>query len=181
MEKTLSRDEMLAIMERRDSSFDNRFLVGVRTMKIFCLVSCKAKLPLHKNVVFFTGQTEAENAGYRACRRCKPDRPPGTAPAWLDVGIQYLLANLDRRVSDVELAKYLGVDASTVRRHFKAKMDRTPAAFHRDLRLENAARRLLRQTPVLQVSEETGFESLSGFATAFQRKFGVTPGKYADA
>lgn len=181
MEKTLSRDEMLAIMERRDSSFDSRFLVGVRTMKIFCLVSCKAKLPLHKNVVFFTNRAEAESAGYHACRRCKPDGAPDAAPAWLDVCVRYLMANLDRRVSDAELAKYIGVDASTVRRHFKARMDRTPTAFHRDLRLENAAKRLRSQTPVLQVSEETGFESLSGFATAFQRKFGVTPGRYADA
>ena len=49
-----SRVEMLETMKNRDSRYDGVFFVGVRTMKIYCLPSCKAKLPLHKNVVFFS-------------------------------------------------------------------------------------------------------------------------------
>lgn len=60
-----SRVEMLETMKNRDSRYDGVFFVGVRTMKIYCLPSCKAKLPLHKNVVFFLREEEALASNYR--------------------------------------------------------------------------------------------------------------------
>jgi AraC-like DNA-binding protein len=94
--------------------------------------------------------------------------------------VRHLHATTDRRVSEWELADLAGVDAGTLRRHFRRKFQRTPLAYHRDLRLEKAAAMLLRRDPVL-LSEEIGFESLSGFVEAFRRRYGVSPGKYADA
>lgn len=168
-------------MENRDSSFDGRFFVGVKTMKIYCLVSCKAKLPLHKNVEFFATISKAESAGYRACKRCNPDVYPSMSPVWFDECIRYLTTNIDRRVLEAELAVNVGVDVSTVRRHFKRTLNQTPANFHRHIRLKKAAQRLLEKAPVLQVSEESGYESLSGFVTAFRKKYGVSPGNYGNA
>jgi AraC family transcriptional regulator of adaptative response/methylated-DNA-[protein]-cysteine methyltransferase len=181
MTRQPSRDEMLAIMARRDAAHDGAFLVGVRTQRIYCLVSCRAKLPLPGNVVFFASREQAEAAGYRPCRRCRPDRHPDPAPAWVERCVRHLHANTDRRVSDWELADLARVDVGTLRRHFRLKVGRTPVAYHRDVRLERAAAMLLRRCPVLQTSEEVGFESLSGFVDAFRRRYGITPAKYADA
>jgi methylphosphotriester-DNA--protein-cysteine methyltransferase len=180
MTRQPNRDEMLAIMARRDASYDGAFLVGVRTQRIYCLVSCRAKLPLARNVVFFASRAEAEAAGYRPCRRCRPDRSD-PAPGWIGPCLRHLEANTDRRVSEWELAELARVDVGTLRRHFRRKFGRTPVAYHRDVRLERAAVMLLNRCPVLRASEEAGFESLSGFVEAFRRRYGVSPAKYADA
>ena len=95
--------------------------------------------------------------------------------------MRYLHANTDRRVSEWELADVARVDAGTLRRHFRARFDRTPTAYHRDVRLEKAAVMLLNRGLVLRTSEEAGFESLSGFVEAFRKRYGVSPGKYAGA
>jgi len=81
MSTKLSRTEMLESMKARDASCDGLFFVGVKTMKIYCLPSCKAKLPLEKNVVFFFEQALALASDYRPCLRCKPNLFPNSEPA----------------------------------------------------------------------------------------------------
>ncbi len=164
-----SRAEMLETMKNRDSRYDGVFFVGVRTMKIYCLPSCKAKLPLHKNVVFFLREEEALASNYRPCRRCKPDLFPDSRPLWINRCLQFLHENTDKKVSDSELAELVGVEVSTLRRNFVAAFEKTPAGYHREVRLRKAASSLSRRMPVLQVAVEIGFESLSGFSDAFRK------------
>ena len=57
---------------RRDPAYDGLFFVAVKTTKIFCRPTCRVKQPLTKNVRFYATVAEAEQAGYRACLRCKP-------------------------------------------------------------------------------------------------------------
>jgi AraC family transcriptional regulator of adaptative response/methylated-DNA-[protein]-cysteine methyltransferase len=59
--------------ERRDRAFDGQFVVAVRTTAIYCKPSCPARRPRRENVEFFLAGGAAQAAGYRACRRCKPD------------------------------------------------------------------------------------------------------------
>lgn len=174
-----SRAEMLEAMTGRDSRYDGQFFVGVKTMKTYCLPSCKVKLPLLKNVVFFLDEETALASNYRPCRQCKPDLFPGKRPRWMDDCLKFLRENTHKRVSDAELAEMAGVEVSTLRRSFKLALEMTPANRHRQMRLERAASLLSGDMPVLQVSEEIGFESLSGFIDAFRMKFGLSPGKYA--
>ena len=82
--KNLSYEEMVNARIRRDASYDGHFYVGVQTMKIFCLPSCKARMSLVKNMVFFLTREEAIVAGYRSCKRCKPDLFPNMVPDWLN-------------------------------------------------------------------------------------------------
>ena len=56
-----------------DERFDRVFLYGVTTTHVFCRPSCKSKTPLRKHVVFFSSAGEAETAGFRPCKRCRPD------------------------------------------------------------------------------------------------------------
>lgn len=67
------------------------------------------------------------------------------------------------------LAELVGVEVSTLRRNFVAAFEKTPAGYHREVRLRKAASSLSRRMPVLQVAVEIGFESLSGFSDAFRK------------
>jgi methylphosphotriester-DNA--protein-cysteine methyltransferase len=175
----LSRSQMFDAMKRRDTRYDGVFFVGVKTTKIYCLPSCKAKLPLQKNVVFFLDEKAAATCDYRSCMRCKPDLFPDAGPLWMAECLKFLHENTNKRVLDSDLAEMAGVEVSTLRRSFRAALHKTPASYHREMRLERAAISLAGSKPVLQVSEEIGFESLSGFVDAFRKKFGVSPGSYA--
>lgn len=175
----LSRDDMLEAMKRGNRRYDGVFFVGVKTTKMYCLPSCKAKLPLPENVVFFFHEEAALSCHYRPCKRCKPDLYPNVSPLWIDDCVSFLRENANRRVRDSELTEIAAVEVSTLRRAFTVALGMTPVAYHRGLRLEQAAGSLRRNNPVVQVSEEIGFESLSGFVDAFRRKFSVSPGRYA--
>ena len=78
-----SKTEMERARLSRDASYDGVFLVGVRTMRIFCRPSCPAKQPLPENVVYFASVRQAIEAGYRPCKRCRPERLNGHTPAWV--------------------------------------------------------------------------------------------------
>ncbi|HJQ41733.1 MAG TPA: Ada metal-binding domain-containing protein, partial [Jatrophihabitantaceae bacterium] len=65
----------------RDARFDGWFFTAVRTTGIYCRPSCPAITPLRRNVTFFPSAAAAQGAGYRACKRCRPDASPGS-PEW---------------------------------------------------------------------------------------------------
>ena len=59
--------------ERKDGRYDGQFYIAVRTTGIYCLPSCKARTPLRKNIELLDTAEACRAAGYRACKRCKPD------------------------------------------------------------------------------------------------------------
>src|SRR5207302_2802584 len=65
----------------RDRRFDGRFFVGVKTTGVYCRPICPARHPHFRNVSFFKTAASAEEAGFRPCRRCRPETAPGS-PAW---------------------------------------------------------------------------------------------------
>ena len=67
--------------ESRDQRFDGRFYTAVKTTGIFCRPSCPARTPKRTNVEFYPSAAAAQRAGFRACRRCRPDASPGS-PEW---------------------------------------------------------------------------------------------------
>ena len=69
----MTQEEKTRIMLDKDSTFDGQFFVAVKTTGIVCLPSCPAK-PMPKNVEFYDSLDDALSAGYRPCKRCKPDQ-----------------------------------------------------------------------------------------------------------
>ena len=67
-------DERWAAVQARDPAADGRFYYSVRTTGVYCRPSCGARTPRPENVEFHATREDAERAGFRACRRCKPDR-----------------------------------------------------------------------------------------------------------
>ena len=175
--RTLLLDEMISAMQTDDASYDGRFFVCVKTTRIYCLPSCTAKDPLMKNVIFLATKEEAVAAGFRGCRRCRSEDFPHRTPSWLVETIAYMKHRVGTKIHERDLVVRSGVDISTIRRYFKSRMNTTPLAYHRKLRLERARTMLESGSDYLTVAYACGFESASGFRDAFVRQFGVTPGR----
>jgi AraC family transcriptional regulator of adaptative response/methylated-DNA-[protein]-cysteine methyltransferase len=70
---SLSEDDALAAFEARDRAMDGRFVVAVKTTRIYCKPSCPARRPRRENIELLADGAAARSAGYRPCLRCKPD------------------------------------------------------------------------------------------------------------
>src|SRR4051812_18046440 len=77
----LDKEEAWRAVERRDPRFDGRFVYAVESTRIYCRPSCPSRRPTRSRVAFYTAPMAAEEAGYRACRRCRPREAAGTPAA----------------------------------------------------------------------------------------------------
>jgi AraC family transcriptional regulator of adaptative response/methylated-DNA-[protein]-cysteine methyltransferase len=171
LKTVLSAEEMAAAWERRDPEFDGLFVFGVKTTGIFCRPSCPSQ-PRRKNVVFFGNIGEAVAAGYRPCKRCQPELANGRPPEW----IAPLLERADgERISAAGL-RQLGIAPERARRWFQRNYGMTFAAWQRGLRLSRAFTEIRRGNALDDVILGNGFESHSGFRSAFAKTFGAAPG-----
>lgn len=157
----------------KDRSFDGIFFAGVTTTGIFCRPGCPAKAPLAAHIRIFRDAAAAAAAGFRPCRRCRP-ADAYDEPEW----VRRLLAAIERdpaaRITDADLSA-LGLDPSTVRRHFQKRYGRTFHAYARAKRLDRARTLIRGGQSVLRVQASSDFSSASGFADAFVRLFGRSP------
>ena len=169
-----SFEEMYAIGKNCDESYNGKFFVAVKTTKIFCIPSCKAKFPLPENLEFFETKDEALQAGYRGCKRCYSDNWPFNDPNWLGEVVTYLKKHSNRKVDLEELTALAKVDQTTLRRYFKKKYQQSLMDYHRSLRLEQAEI-LLKEKTISEVAQLCGFSTVKGFTLAYRKKYGKKP------
>src|SRR3954466_10504938 len=97
-------------VQQRDRAFDGRFVYAVSSTRIFCRPSCASRRPTRARVEFFGTATDAERAGYRACKRC---RPTSAAARNIDRAVaeasKYLTAHVHERVTLATLAHHVGI------------------------------------------------------------------------
>ena len=174
---------MLALTDIRWAAVRDRqptdFLYAVRTTGIVCRTTCGARTPNRENVALFGTLAEAEGAGFRACRRCRPDREEASAVdrarAWLDAR---LAENPEARVPLAELAAHVGWSVGHLQRRFTAQVGLSPAAYA-DARRVEAARAALRDgATVLEATFEGGFGSGAALYDRAADVFGMTPGAW---
>lgn len=121
-----------AAVSTRDPAADGAFVYCVKTTKIFCRPTCKARLARRSNVEFFVAATEAERAGYRACKRCRPELAQFTPQA---DKIEEVCAMLRRRPKDAPLpqlermARCAGLTKHHFHRLFKRETGLTPRQY----------------------------------------------------
>ncbi len=165
----------------RDARFDGWLFTGVRTTGIYCRPSCPAMTPKRENVAFFPSAAAAQQAGFRACKRCRPDASPGS-PAW-DARAD-IVARAMRLISDgvvdragvVGLAARLGYSVRQLERLLVSEVGAGPLALARAQRAQQA--RVLIETtdlPFAGVAFAAGFASIRQFNDTVLRVFGVTP------
>jgi len=160
----------------RDSQFDGVFYTAVRTTGIFCRPSCPARKPKSDHLEYFPTVRDALFAGYRPCKRCRPLDPAGAPPAWLESLLRRIDEDPTRRWHDSDL-RQLGLNPLRVRRWFQSNHAMTFHAYQRARRLGMALGRIRNGGDLTDSAYEHGFESFSGFRDAFQKLFGVTPGR----
>ncbi|MBX3024253.1 helix-turn-helix domain-containing protein [bacterium] len=168
-------------LRARDRRFDGRFFVGVRTTGVYCRPICPAPTPLRANIELYACAAAAEAAGFRPCKRCRPETSPGT-PAWL--GSSAAVSRALRLIRDgaldgggvAALAARLGVGERQLRRLFDQHLGASPAAVARAQRLQ-AARAMIDQTslPMIDIATAAGFQSVRQFNHAVRQRFGAAP------
>ncbi len=177
----IDRESCLAAFLGRDRRFAGRFYAGVTTTGVYCRPGCPAPLPKPSNVRFYPCAAAAEEAGFRACRRCRPETAPGT-PAWAGTSatVARALRQIEAGVVDHAplgaLAARLGVGERHLRRLFAEHLGASPVAVAKTRRL-HFARRLLDETSLRMsdVALAAGFSSVRRFNEAMRAAFGAPP------
>jgi AraC family transcriptional regulator of adaptative response / DNA-3-methyladenine glycosylase II len=166
----------------RDSRFDGRFVTAVTSTGIYCRPSCPAQTPKRENVRFYPGATAAVAAGFRACRRCRPEAAPGSRDWDLraDLAARALRAIAAGAVDDERgvpaLARSLHVSERHLHRVLVAEVGAGPLALARTRRAQTA-RLLLDATdlPMSQIAFAAGFSSVRQFNDTIREHFGASP------
>ena len=163
-------------VQHRDRSFDGRFVYAVHSTRIFCRPSCSSRRPTRSKVEFFSSPLEAERAGYRACKRC---RPTIAASSKMDQAIaracEYLTSHADEPMTLVALAREVGVSAFHLQRAFKRALGISPREYRDAERRRRLAERLRRGDTVSRATYEAGFGSSSRVYEHVSRSMGMTP------
>ena len=139
----------------RDASADGQFFYAVKSTKIYCKPSCASRRPARKQVSFFPTASAAEEAGYRACKRCEPDRvaPKADPQAGAIAAVtDYLTSHADERTKLADVAKATGVGRLTILRGFKRVLGVSPGEFAKAQRLAKFKEKV--RTPKVSKSAE---------------------------
>ncbi|WP_018352696.1 AlkA N-terminal domain-containing protein [Longispora albida] len=180
------RQRCVRAVHSRDARFDGWFFTAVLTTRIYCRPSCPVPPPKVENMVFYPSAAAAQQAGYRACKRCRPDASPGS-PRWNERAD--LVARAMRLISDgvvdregvPGLAARLGYSIRQVERQLGAELGAGPLALARAQRAQTA--RLLIETTALPMGEvafAAGFGSIRTFNETVKEVFALSPTELRD-
>ena len=171
-------------VDTRDPSFDGVFFVAITSTRIYCRPTCPSRPARHENRRFFHARADAEQSGYRACRRCRPEMAPGQTP--LEV-VPRLARKAAEQISAGALngrsVKALAVELGMSERHVRRALDREIGASPVDLataqRLVTATEMLAgTTTSVTQIAYVSGFQSLRRFNVVFRERFQMSPSEW---
>jgi AraC family transcriptional regulator of adaptative response / DNA-3-methyladenine glycosylase II len=169
------------VLELGDPRFDGWVFCGVKTTGIYCRPSCPARTPIRENVRFFPTAAAAQSAGFRACKRCRPDATPGS-PDWdlradlVGRAMRLIADGVVDREGVGGLAGRLGYTERHVHRQLVAVVGAGPLALARAQRAQTA--RILLETTttaITGVAFAAGFQSVRQFNATVQEVFAMTP------
>lgn len=169
-----------------DARFDGRFFVGVSSTGIYCRPVCPARTPKAANCTFYPSAAAAEQAGFRPCLRCRPERAPASTSASVDasarlarIAAHHIDGSFLEEHSLDDLARRLGIGERHLRRIFADEYGVAPVQYAQTQKLL-LARRLLRDSalPVTDIAYAAGFGSTRRLHTLFQKHYGVAPGAW---
>src|SRR5450756_2114566 len=165
----------------KEARFDGVFFTAVRTTGIYCRPSCPAMTPKRANVTFYSTAAAAQQAGFRACKRCRPDASPGS-PEWnvrsdlAGRAVRLIADGIVDRVGVPALADRLGYSPRQVGRVLTAELGAGPLALARAQRARTA--RVLVETTVLPMTEiafAAGFASIRQFNATMLEVYDIPP------
>jgi AraC family transcriptional regulator of adaptative response/methylated-DNA-[protein]-cysteine methyltransferase len=171
----LSDTQCWNAIQARDPHFDGRFFFGVVTTGVYCRPSCPSRHPLRRNVRFFERTADAEQAGLRACLRCRPLSAPAAPMQDL---CRYIEQHCDERLDLATLAVRAGLSRFHLQRTFKAAIGLSPKQYLEAHRLGKLKKELRQGKDVTEAVYEAGFGSSSRVYERANTRLGMTPGQY---
>lgn len=176
---TIENDCRWAKIQARDSSADGTFYYSVSTTGVYCKPSCGARQPRPEHVVFYDSRAEAELAGFRACKRCKPGQPDLVqSHAMLIAESCRLIENSDENLSLEILAEKAGLSTYHFHRIFKATTGLTPKAYSAAQRAKKVRDALAKDSSVTEAIYAAGYNANSRFYEQSTQVLGMTPTNY---
>ena len=170
------RDPRWKALVARDARADGRFYYSVETTGVYCRPSCAARRPNAENVRFHRTAADAERAGFRPCKRCKPDRRTIDAPHAATIArICRLIEHARETPSLAALAREAGLSPYHFHRVFKAATGVTPRAYAAANRTKRVRDALTRSKTVTEAIYGSGFNSGGRFYAASDQMLGMTP------
>jgi AraC family transcriptional regulator, regulatory protein of adaptative response / methylated-DNA-[protein]-cysteine methyltransferase len=163
----------------RDRSMDGVFYYAVLSTGIYCRPSCASKRPRRENVVFFRAREAAERAGFRPCKRCKPEAEAADPNAELVEKVcRYIDAHPDEPATLEALGRALGMSPFHLQRTFKARTGITPRAYWDSRRLNSLKAGLREGHSVTRSLYDAGYGSSSRLYERSTSQLGMTPSRY---
>ena len=163
----------------RDVRADGQFVYAVKSTKIYCKPSCASRRPMRKQVSFFPTPALAEAAGYRACKRCEPERTEAKADPQagaIAAVTEYLKDHAEERTRLADVAKATGVGRLTILRGFKRVLGVSPGEYAKEARLAKFKDKV--REPKKRITDaiyEAGFGSSSRLYEKSSTALGMTP------
>jgi AraC family transcriptional regulator of adaptative response/methylated-DNA-[protein]-cysteine methyltransferase len=177
--RRVSADPRWASVVARDAAADGRFVYSVRTTGVYCRPSCASRRARPENVQFHTTREDAERAGFRPCRRCRPDRPSLTERHAEQVTRACrAIEAADQPPALAALAREVGMSAWHFHRVFKSVTGLTPRAYAQARLAERARRELARASRVTDALYDAGYNSSARFYAQSDARLGMTPSAY---
>ena len=172
-------DPRWAHVVARDRSVDGTFWYSVATTGIYCRPSCASRVANPKNVRFHTSIADAQTAGFRACRRCRPDQASADAHLAATIArVCRMIEQADGMPALAELAESAGLSPGYFHRVFKRVTGVTPKAYAAALRAGKVREELGRSVTVTAAIYDAGFNSNGRFYEKSGEMLGMTPTDY---
>ncbi len=174
-----ARRQCLAAVATHDARMDGAFVYAVRSTGIYCRPSCPSRRPRVKQILFFAQPDAAEQAGFRACRRCHPREARSNPQVSL---VRRVCAEIETNQDDAltlrDLAQRTGTSAAHLQRTFRRAMGITPRQFADALRVARLKSEMRKGKDVTTALHEVSYGSASRLYEKSDAHLGMTPATY---
>lgn len=178
-ETTQLAEQRWQAVVRRDAQADDEFVYAVRTTGVYCRPSCPSRAAKRENVTFYETGELAAAAGYRPCKRCRPDAP--SQQQTRSVLVRQACQTIERSATPpslAQLAQQAGMSPYHFQRIFKTVAGLSPKAYHKALQARRVTASLQSAPSVTAAIYEAGFNSSGRFYEAAPAFLGMPPGSY---
>jgi AraC family transcriptional regulator of adaptative response/methylated-DNA-[protein]-cysteine methyltransferase len=174
--KYSSNGERWQAVVRRNANANGKFYYSVKTTGVYCLPSCAARSPLRKNVAFYHSPEDAEKAGFRPCKRCRPRGPARAEEQAATIAAACRMIEKTEELPALDtLAKAVGMSRYYFHRIFKTITGLTPKAYAMAHRSERMRKELPRRKTVTEAIYGAGFNSNGRFYAKSAQMLGMKP------
>jgi AraC family transcriptional regulator of adaptative response/methylated-DNA-[protein]-cysteine methyltransferase len=174
----MQESELWEAVMTRDASLDGKFVYGVSSTMIYCRPTCSSRRPRRDRVSFFDQPEAAEQAGFRACKRCRPTNEHDFKSDLIKQACA-IIENAEEPLTLAELSDMLGISAFHLQRTFKKAVGISPMKYAASCRAHKFKESVRHGLPVTSALYEAGYSSSSRLYERSSVELGMTPATYS--